>query len=237
MIHGRALHSILFNTNLRVNFKAGTEGCWGPGRGYKTQHKKGTYSLPKLNISVVTCLACFPFSTTGGISRRTKKNWWQTHTSKWLLLPSLFLMFFSLSSQGGWLGLPILWPRRSWADVDQPRDFSHPSNSRLLYWQLSQTASTCEFVGLSPPPLRAVEKNPAKEKLVNGWVGVNNYSSFRKPLCRSHDLNWPTNHRMKGSQEFQENSQEIKWALVSLLEHQDCSLNATRPILLFYYTK
>jgi hypothetical protein len=42
---------------------------------------------------------------------------------------------------------------------------------------------------------------------------------------------------MKGSQEFQENSQEIKWALVSLLEHQDCSLNATRPILLFYYTK
>jgi hypothetical protein len=54
MIHGRALHSILFNTNLRVNFKVGAEGCWGPGRGYKTQHKKGTYSLPKLNISVVT---------------------------------------------------------------------------------------------------------------------------------------------------------------------------------------
>lgn len=181
MIHGRALHSILFNTNLRVNFKAGAEGCWGPGRGYKTQHKKGTYSLPKLNISVVTCLASFPFSTTGGISRRTKKNWWQTHTPKWLLLPSLFLMFFSLSSLGGWLGLPILWPRRSWANLDEPRDFSHPSNSLLLYWQLSQTASTCEFVGLSPPPLRAAEKkNPPKEKLVNGWVGVNNYSSFQK---------------------------------------------------------
>lgn len=105
MLHGRALHSILFNTNLRVNFKAGTEGCWGPGRGYKTQHKKGTYSLPKLNISVVTCLACFPFSTTGGISRRTKKNWWQTHT-----LPNdfFFPLSFSCSSPfqawvGGWV--------------------------------------------------------------------------------------------------------------------------------------
>lgn len=146
-------------------------------------------------------------------------------------------MFFSLWSLGGGLGLPILWPRRSWADVYEPRDFSNPSNSLLLYWQLSQTASTCEFVGLSPPPLRAVKKNnPPKEKLVNGWE-LTIIHLFRKPLCRSHDLNWPTNHRIKGSQEFQEHSQEIKWALVSLLEHQDCSLNATRPLLLFYYTK